>query len=144
MRALLGIATTAAATAQRLCARYARTSTGWVTEGERPQRGFAGVVRHLSPNAGPGNSPSSAAMVTRSGRERAFIFRITLPRCPFTVISLMSSSLPTCLLSVARDHERHDLPLARAELSIAPAQCQYFGFQTERGRASFHGAADLS
>ena len=30
-----------------------------------------------------------AAMVTRSAKESAFIFRIILPRCAFTVISLM-------------------------------------------------------
>jgi L,D-transpeptidase catalytic domain len=37
-----------------------------------------------------------AAIVTRSARESASIFRITLPRCAFTVISLMPSSNPTC------------------------------------------------
>jgi hypothetical protein len=30
-------------------------------------------------------------MFTRSARESAFIFRIILPRCAFTVISLMPS-----------------------------------------------------
>src|SRR5574341_271403 len=52
-----------------------------------------------SRRTGSADSPSSAAMVTRSGRQRAFIFRIILPRCAFTVISLMPSSPPTCLLS---------------------------------------------
>src|SRR3979409_2010241 len=32
-----------------------------------------------------------AAIVTRSARESASIFRMTLPRCAFTVISLMPS-----------------------------------------------------
>src|SRR5262249_19873789 len=34
-------------------------------------------------------TPRPVAMSTRSGRQRARIFCITLPRCPFTVISLM-------------------------------------------------------
>ena len=46
---------------------------------------------------GAGARPSLAAIVTRSAREAACIFRITLPRCAFTVISLMPSSPPTCL-----------------------------------------------
>ena len=41
--------------------------------------------------------PNDAAMFTRSARESAFIFRITWPRCAFTVFSLMPSSAPTCL-----------------------------------------------
>ena len=48
---------------------------------------------------GPGARRSFAAIFTRSARESAFIFRITLPRCVFTVISLMPSSLPTCLFN---------------------------------------------
>ena len=36
--------------------------------------------------------PRRAAIVTRSGRESAFILRITWPLCAFTVISLMPSS----------------------------------------------------
>jgi pimeloyl-ACP methyl ester carboxylesterase len=40
-------------------------------------------------------------MCTRSARESAFIFRITLPRCAFTVISLPSSP-PTCLFNYAK------------------------------------------
>jgi len=42
---------------------------------------------------------SLAAIVTKSTRESAFIFRITWPRCAFTVISLMPSSPPTCLFN---------------------------------------------
>ena len=38
-------------------------------------------------------------MPTNSANDVAFIFRITLPRCAFTVISLMPSSPPTCLFS---------------------------------------------
>ena len=41
--------------------------------------------------------PSFAAMFTRCASELALIFRIMLPRCAFTVISLMSSSAPICL-----------------------------------------------
>ena len=37
-------------------------------------------------------------MLTNSARDSAFIFRIMLPRCALTVISLIPSSLPTCLL----------------------------------------------
>ncbi len=40
-----------------------------------------------------------AAILTRSGRELAFIFCITLPRCALTVISLIPSSPPTCLFN---------------------------------------------
>ena len=42
---------------------------------------------------------SRAAMFTRFANEFAFIFCMTLPRCAFTVISLMPSSPPTCLFS---------------------------------------------
>src|SRR5688572_13086266 len=49
--------------------------------------------------AGNGSTRSFAARVTKSASESAFIFRITCPRCAFTVISLMPSSPPTCLLS---------------------------------------------
>jgi hypothetical protein len=59
--------------------------------------------------------PNVAAIFTRSARESASIFRITLPRCTFTVISVMKSSLPTCLFTRPRTHQRHDLPLAWAE-----------------------------
>jgi hypothetical protein len=52
-------------------------------------------------NAGRGEwsdrKPSFAVMVTRSASESALIFRITWPRCAFTVISLMPSSPPICL-----------------------------------------------
>ena len=37
-------------------------------------------------------------MLTNSARDSTFIFRIMLPRCALTVISLIPSSLPTCLL----------------------------------------------
>jgi hypothetical protein len=49
-----------------------------------------------------GPRPSVAAIFTRAGRESAFIFRITLPRCTFTVISVMKSSLPICLFTRPR------------------------------------------
>jgi hypothetical protein len=48
---------------------------------------------------GRGARLSFAAIFTRSARESAFIFCITLPRCAFTVISLMPSSPPTCLFN---------------------------------------------
>jgi predicted GNAT family acetyltransferase len=38
-----------------------------------------------------------AAIFTWSGNDSAFIFRIALPRCFFTVISLIPRRLPTCL-----------------------------------------------
>lgn len=48
----------------------------------------------------PGRSSnlSRAAMLARSGRLRAHIFRMTWPRCAFTVTSLISRSNATCLL----------------------------------------------
>ena len=45
-------------------------------------------------------TPSRAEMFTKSGSDSACIFRITCPRCTFTVISLMPSSAPTCLFCV--------------------------------------------
>jgi|SRR5450755_1333485 len=48
---------------------------------------------------GAGGGRSLAAIWTRSARESALIFRITWPRCAFTVISLIPSSLPTCLFN---------------------------------------------
>ena len=48
---------------------------------------------------GAGARRSLAALFTKSARELAFIFRITLPRCAFTVISLMPSSPATCLFN---------------------------------------------
>jgi hypothetical protein len=39
-------------------------------------------------------------MLTNSARDSAFIFRIMLPRCALTVISLILSSLPTCLFGM--------------------------------------------
>jgi hypothetical protein len=38
-------------------------------------------------------------MLTKSGKERALIFAMTLPRCALTVISLIPSSPPTCLFN---------------------------------------------
>src|ERR1700722_15530813 len=43
---------------------------------------------------------SFPAILTRSAMESARIFSMTLPRCAFTVISLMPSSLPTCLFGL--------------------------------------------
>jgi hypothetical protein len=42
------------------------------------------------------------AIVTRAAKEWTSIFFITLPRCNFAVISLMSSSKATCLLNRPR------------------------------------------
>ena len=44
-------------------------------------------------------TPSLEAIFTKSARESALIFSITLPRCAFTVISLIPSSPPTCLFN---------------------------------------------
>jgi hypothetical protein len=44
-----------------------------------------------------GVRPNLTAIFTMSARESAFIFSITLPRCAFTVISLIPSFNPTCL-----------------------------------------------
>jgi len=66
----------------------------FVSIGHKQQRPAAarqtfGVVR----------SPRRAAIVTNSGSESAFIFRITWPLWALTVISLMPSSPPTCLFN---------------------------------------------
>src|SRR5262249_48240703 len=49
--------------------------------------------------AAPAHPPRSifSAMRTRSASDSAFIFRITRPRCVFTVISLVPKSAATCL-----------------------------------------------
>jgi hypothetical protein len=64
---------------------------------------------------GAGATRRLAAIVTRSARELAFIFRITLPRCAFTVISLMPRLGTDLLIHQAADNQRHDLPLAPTE-----------------------------
>ena len=43
-------------------------------------------------------SPSRSAIRTSSGSDPACIFRMTCPRCTFTVISLKVSSAAICLL----------------------------------------------
>ena len=63
-----------------------------------------------------------AAIFTRSARESAFIFRIMLPRCAFTVISLMPSSLPTCLFN--SPETRADPQLALLGLRSGPVDFQ--------------------
>ena len=70
--------------------------------GVRRRRGDVPAQRPRSVERQPfgaGARRSLAAIVTRSARERASIFRITWPRCAFTVISLMPSSPPTCLFN---------------------------------------------
>ena len=56
----------------------------------RPKLSIARRIPHAA-------MPSRAAILTRSGRLRANILRVSLPRCAFTVISLMPSSNATCL-----------------------------------------------
>src|ERR1700728_4810818 len=48
---------------------------------------------------GSGTIRSLAAIPTRSASESAFIFRITFPRCAFTVISEIPSSPAACLFN---------------------------------------------
>src|SRR5216683_6751205 len=75
--------------------RYERRSTERERGGreEREEKDRSGDCYCL----GASGRLSLAAILTRSAREPAFIFRITLPRCVFTVISLVPSSAPTCL-----------------------------------------------
>ena len=69
------------------------------TASPTPRR-FQNCSCHVSESAfAAGATPSLAAIFTRSARESALIFRITWPRCAFTVISLIPSSPPTCLFS---------------------------------------------
>ena len=49
---------------------------------------------------GEGASLSLSTIFTRSASESAFIFCITLPRCAFTVISLIPSLKATCLFNM--------------------------------------------
>ena len=58
-----------------------------------------GAYRRYAAVVAAGAGRSLAAIFTRSARESAFIFCITLPRCAFTVISLMPSSPPACLFN---------------------------------------------
>lgn len=46
---------------------------------------------------GVGRNLRRAAIFTNSARDSAFIFCIALPRCFFTVTSLMPRRPPTCL-----------------------------------------------
>lgn len=73
--------------------------SGWSMEvsDTSPQRRVVSLLdlRRLLPS--PEATPSFAAIFTRWGTEFAFIFRIMLPRCAFTVISLMHRSAPICL-----------------------------------------------
>jgi hypothetical protein len=68
---------------------------------EEPSDGSQNALKNYLANAeaipdGRGKR-SRAAMLTNSARDSAFIFRIRLPRCAFTVISLIPNSPPTCL-----------------------------------------------
>ena len=58
-------------------------------------RGYSYQAAAITAGAGR----SFAAILTRSARESACIFCMTLPRCAFTVISLMPSSPPICLFN---------------------------------------------
>ena len=84
--------------------------------------GDSRVLRHACPQArDAAASPSLAAILTRSAREFAFIFRITLPRCAFTVISLIHRHRH---VAVTRDeNDRHINPVSRnALLQFKPVE----------------------
>ena len=68
---------------------------------------------------------SFIAIFTESASDRAFIFRITWPRCAFTVISLIPSWKPTCLFS--RPERRTPLlPLATTREGVTIKQRPHF------------------
>src|SRR5260370_18463329 len=75
-------------------------------------------------------------MFIRSANESAFIFRITLPRCAFTVISLMPSSPPACLFSKPATTNVITFAFAPSERQIIRPQCLQFGLATERDLAA--------
>src|SRR5262245_40995455 len=75
----------------------AETDAGAVSALRRECSAF-GTSEAVGQHLGAGRR-SLASILTRSARESAFIFRITLPRCALTVISLMPSSPPICLFS---------------------------------------------
>ncbi len=68
-------------------------------DAETAKDGDAGLKSLDRRNAG--SEKRLAAILTRSAKESAFIFCITCPLCAFTVISLMPSSAPACLLEHA-------------------------------------------
>src|SRR6267378_4385289 len=63
----------------------------------RENGGRKTAYRWIGYGLGASGRLSFAAILTKSAREPTFIFRITLPRCVLTVISLVPSSAPTCL-----------------------------------------------
>jgi hypothetical protein len=100
--------------------------------------GWSGSPRLVRPDHAA--TPSMAAILTRSGSERAIILRISLPRCTFTVISLMPSSAVTCLFK--RHDERHYLGLTACEGRIAIAQRHHLGLATKLYAADLERALD--
>src|SRR5574337_963784 len=91
------------------CRRGCRVAFGSaLSQGEIRGTGYEGIPPIGRPHShsivfveyqpfGVAARSSLPAILTRSGREPAFIFCITLPRCALTVISLMPSSPPICL-----------------------------------------------
>ena len=58
-------------------------------------RGLPGQSAAWTQPGASGGGAQQCSLILRG--IRAFIFRIMLPRCALTVISLIPSSLPTCL-----------------------------------------------
>lgn len=99
-------------------------------EGGRSRR----TQRH---SFGDATALSISAILTRSGNESAFIFCIILPRCAFTVISLMLRWPATCFIQESADHQLHYLLLASAKCGITLLELPQPGFLPKRNPAAF-------
>ena len=64
---------------------------------------------------------SLSTILTSSVSDWVFIFRMTCPRCAFTVARLIPISAAICLLQTARQHQLEHLALAlRQRIEISP------------------------
>ena len=80
---------------------------------------------------GPQEDPGGLPCLTRSARDSACIFRMTLARWTFMVISLVPSSAAICLFSRPRDHQGEDLSFARGQrFKPLPQHCNFRLFLT--------------
>ena len=67
-------------------------------------------------------SLSLSAILTNVARESACILRMALPRCTFTVNSVVPSSDGYLLVDHSSDHQLHDFALSRGQFVIALPQ----------------------
>ena len=89
-------------------------------------------------------SRSFAAIEARWTRDSAFIFCITLPRCAFTVISLMPNSHATCLFSRPETTSAITSRSRRLSVRVAVAKHPHLRLVTKCGAAALDGVPDCA